>query len=81
MPKLKNDLRKQVARKLRAVRGEISQDAFAAMCGMTQAQVSQYEAGKYLPGLEVLVNVRRATGLDLNGFAGLGIETKEDGHE
>lgn len=76
------ELKDRVARKLREIRGEISQDAFAEMVGLTQAQVSQYEAGKSMPGLRVLIQISRATGADLNDFVRLaGIETKEEGHE
>jgi len=74
--------RERVAAKLRDIRGEMSQDDFAAKCGLSQTTVSQYEAGRSLPGLDSLVKIQRATGIDLGDFARLvgGIETKEDEH-
>lgn len=76
------ELKQKVARKLREIRGGLSQDAFADMCGLTQAQVSQYEAARSMPGLAILIQISKATGADLNEFVRLaGIETKEEGHE
>ena len=64
-------LRVLVGERLRELRGDKSQAEFAELCGLTQPQVSAYEAGGSLPGLEVLTRIAKATDIDLNEFTAL----------
>ena len=81
--KEKQDLRKAVAAKIREIRGAESQRAFGKKCQLSQARVSELEAGGGMPGMVVLLGICRATGTDPMEFVRLvpGFETKGGGHE
>ena len=57
------EIRIRVAARLRELRGEKSQEEIGRLSGVHQAQISQYELGKVLPGLENLVHLCRAYGV------------------
>ncbi|MFA5187056.1 MAG: helix-turn-helix transcriptional regulator [Patescibacteria group bacterium] len=63
-----NDQSARIARRLREIRGSMTQTEFAKKIGggTTQACVSGWEAGKFRPGLASLARIGAATGADLN---------------
>ena len=79
----KDDIfRTAVARKIREIRGDMSQVEFARLIGIEQSQISQYECGRSVPGMEVMIKIHQATGVDLNTFADSlgGIDDKGGGN-
>jgi transcriptional regulator with XRE-family HTH domain len=65
MSEKKMKLKRKVAARLRELRGAESQESFARRIGVEQTQVSGWEAGKSMPGLENLIRIKAATGADL----------------
>ena len=56
-----------IGRRLKQLRGELSQSDFAGFfAGMTQADVSRFEKGKFNTKLNILFNVCEKFGCDLN---------------
>lgn len=48
----------------------LSQKEFAEQCGITQGQVSHFELGRSMPGLETLLSICQASGLMLSELLG-----------
>jgi transcriptional regulator with XRE-family HTH domain len=61
----KAKLKRRVAKRLRELRGAESQESFARRIGVEQTQVSGWETGRSMPGLESLIKIRQATGVNL----------------
>ena len=52
-------------RRLRVERGEMTQQALAAACGVTRQTILALEAGKYAPSLELAFRIARAFGVEV----------------
>ena len=52
-------------RRLRFERGEMTQQALAAACGVTRQTILALEAGKYAPSLELAFRIARAFGVEV----------------
>lgn len=61
-------------RNLRKARG-MSQSQFAAMCGLVQGQLANYEYGRIMPTIPLCERICRAVGINLLDFL------REDGNE
>jgi transcriptional regulator with XRE-family HTH domain len=72
MNQKKAKLRAAFAARLRKLRGEASQTEFGKRIGATQGQVSQWEAGRGLPGIEAMARIARAVGVSLDDLTGAG---------
>ena len=48
-----------IGRNVRALRGSLTQKDFAEIVGGQQGPISRYEAGKEVPGVEVLIKIAR----------------------
>jgi transcriptional regulator with XRE-family HTH domain len=55
------DLR-AIGRRIREIRGEATQEEFARLLGISQAQLSKYELGQSAPPLGVLTRLGRNAG-------------------
>lgn len=55
-----------IGRRIRALRGEVSQLDFASGFGITRAALANYELGRSRPPKELLDKIRDRTGLDID---------------
>lgn len=63
-------LKERVAKRIRELRGDMTQAEFASKIGAYQGQVSDWEKGKHIPSYAVLDRICELTGADLNEFKG-----------
>jgi len=57
---------KVIGKRIRTLRGELSQDEFAAAMGVSQGQLSKIEHGRMGPTLEMLIRLSSRYGKSLD---------------
>lgn len=72
------ELRTSVAKRLRELRGSQSQEEFAARVGVNQAQISEWESGKQMPGMKNLFRIVAATGANINDLIAEAREAEDE---
>ncbi len=55
-----------IGARIRQLRGNMPQQEFAVLLGISQAQVSKIELGKFAPSLDVLVRIAQHYGKSLD---------------
>jgi len=71
------DLAETIGDRIRRVRGELSQDAFAAKLDVAKDTVGKYERNQNVPGGDVLARIREKFGVDINWLlTGQGTEVR-----
>ena len=61
-----DSLRREVGNRVRLVRGDRTQEEFAALIGVTRANLASVESGRSFPGPEFLVNIAHRCRVSLN---------------
>ena len=61
-----SDIARTLGERIRKVRGEMSQAAFAAKIGINKNLLGKYERGESIPGGEILAQMRDALGISVD---------------
>ena len=67
------------AERLHEIRGDMNQNEFSELTGISRASISNYENGHRTPDITALRQLHEATGISVNYMLGIS-DTKHDAH-